>query len=75
MTRAKKNQDKILVEFIPYGGRDIGNNQTLRFKEFRRHFKNNYKDIKGSTFGKATDTFKRVENVKGWGIFVPRQKR
>ena len=74
MSRAKKNQDKLLVEFIPYGGRDIGNGTMIKFKEFRKHFETNYKNIKGSSFGKARDTFRR-QDVKGWGIFVPYQKR
>lgn len=78
VVRARKNKGKLLVEFIPFGGKsmniydwDTGKTKTRFTKgDFKKHFKVAYGTTKGASFGKAKD-----KGRKGWGIFIPRMKR
>ena len=75
MARAKKNKNKLLVEFIPFGGIEVGGmfgepRTKFKRKEFKEYFRKSYGTTKGASFGKAEDAGR-----KGWGIFVPRMKR
>jgi len=64
---------EILVEFIPFGGKDVTQSHDkkkviFKRKEFKSYFKKSYKHSPGARFGKATD-----RGRKGWGIFIPRR--
>jgi len=68
---SKKNKGKLLVEFIPYGGIEVGGmfgepKRKLKRKGFKEHMKRSYGS--NASFGKATDRGK-----KGWGIFIKRK--
>ena len=60
MARAKKNKGKLLVEFIPFGGIEVGGmfgepRKKFKRKEFKEYFGKSYGTTKGATFGKAED--------------------
>jgi hypothetical protein len=74
MVRAKKNKGKLLVEFIPFGGIEVGGmfgepRKKFKRKQFKSYFGKSYGGTKGASFGKAMD-----KGRKGWGIFIPRDK-
>ncbi len=75
MARAKGNQGKLLVEFLPFGGTEVGGmfgepRRKFKRKEFKNYFRKSYGSTKGASFGKA-----EALGRKGWGIFIPRMKR